>query len=665
MRTKIFTILFTLVASVGTIFSWNYDFARIPIDGLYYNLNKSDSTAEVSYQSYSNYTYNEDCTITSANIPNSVVYEGKTYRVTRIGNYAFKNCYSLESVHLGENIIFIGEQAFIDCNSLSSINFPESIESIERCAFQGCISLNTVIIPNKVKTISAHSFNGCSGIISLTLGNNVLGIGYRAFYGCKGLTSIVIPDGVVRIEYDAFGTCNNLSSVTIPKSVVTVGDDGNGHNAFNTTAVKKIYFTGDIGDWCRKQWAPQRISKDYKLYFNGILQQNITLPDSIKEISKGTFRGCGSLQSIILSDSVTIIGNSAFYGCYSLKSITIPANVDELGYYVFKGCTSLTSITWNVKKRMKLCENPFYMKDEYNISKQIVSFTFGDEVEWIQSFLCQEMTQLSSITIPNSVTFIHGNAFRNCSSLTSVIIPSNVTTVSSKVFEGCSRLKEIIMLPETPPYEGGNIVADSVPIYVPCGTLEAYRATSWSNYNVQYQPYSFEYRMISSEPHKGSVNIKAGNSCEAISLSAVSNEGYYFVKWSDGNSDNPRTIILTQDTTIAAIFGPFIVSFVDDNDTILSSQEYEYGAIPVPPANPVKTNNAQYFYTFAGWTPQIVPVTSDATYKATYTATEKTETIIDNVIGDVGVPTKYIENGNIYIIMPNGKKYSIIGELIN
>ena len=35
-----------------------------------------------------------------------------------------------------------------------------------------------------------------------------------------------------------------------------------------------------------------------------------------------------------------------------------------------------------------------------------------------------------------------------------------------------------------------------------------------------------------------------------IQLSATANYGYHFTQWGDGNTDNPRTILLTNDTNI-------------------------------------------------------------------------------------------------------------------
>lgn len=40
----------------------------------------------------------------------------------------------------------------------------------------------------------------------------------------------------------------------------------------------------------------------------------------------------------------------------------------------------------------------------------------------------------------------------------------------------------------------------------------------------------------------------------AITLSAIPKNGYVFVKWDDGNTDNPRNIVVTQDAIRTAIF---------------------------------------------------------------------------------------------------------------
>ncbi len=61
--------------------------------------------------------------------------------------------------------------------------------------------------------------------------------------------------------------------------------------------------------------------------------------------------------------------------------------------------------------------------------------------------------------------------------------------------------------------------------------------------------------LISADESMGSVSgagqFQANSSCE---ISAKANEFYCFSQWSDGNTDNPRTIVLTCDTTFTAEF---------------------------------------------------------------------------------------------------------------
>ena len=83
----------------------------------------------------------------------------------------------------------------------------------------------------------------------------------------------------------------------------------------------------------------------------------------------------------------------------------------------------------------------------------------------------------------------------------------------------------------------------------------------------------------------------------------------------------------------------YIITFYDeDGETILKeATQYEEGTASsdiVKPSDPTKAESPQYTYTFAGWSPIITNVISDAVYFATYTPTPKSFTI-----------TYYLNNG--------------------
>ena len=240
-KKKIFTFFLALVASVGTMFAWNYE--RVQIGDLYYNLDEFNKTAEVTYRSYSSSTYNEGWNVTTANIPSSVKYAYVTYSVTRIGESTFENCTGLTSVTIPNSVTYIGNRAFHGCSGLTSMTIPNSVTYIGLWAFTGCSGLTSPVynahefaymptsfsgaytIPNGIKTIASCAFAYCTGLTSVTISNSVKSIGVCAFYYCTSLTSVTIGNSVTSIGDGAFEYCSGLTSVTIPNSVTSIGND--------------------------------------------------------------------------------------------------------------------------------------------------------------------------------------------------------------------------------------------------------------------------------------------------------------------------------------------------------------------------------------------------------------------------------------------------------
>ena len=158
--------------------------------------------------------------------------------VTSIGQYAFQNCYSLSSITIPDSVTRIDSNAFRGCYSLQSITIPDGITSIGQYAFQYCYSLSSITIPDSVTTIGAYAFQNCSILSSVTIGNSVTTIGNYAFYGCSSLSSITIPDGVTTIGDAAFQYCSYMESIKFaPTTPPTVTSNSAWSNVSTSTKI--------------------------------------------------------------------------------------------------------------------------------------------------------------------------------------------------------------------------------------------------------------------------------------------------------------------------------------------------------------------------------------------------------------------------------------------
>ncbi len=94
---------------------------------------------------------------------------------------------------------------------------------------------------------------------------------------------------------------------------------------------------------------------------------------------------------------------------------------------------------------------------------------------------------------------------------------------------------------------------------------------------------------------------------------------YTFKGWS------PEISEVTGDSTYTAVFEEttrtYTVTWKDEDGTVLDTDQAAYGSRPsYTGQTPSKAGNAQYTYTFSGWSPEIAEVTGDVTYTATYSS---------------------------------------------
>ena len=339
-------ILLLFASVLLSLPSW----AGIKIGDLYYNLDDSSMTAEVTAESYEQDNYKDLSGALS--IPETVVYNGKTYSVTSISTSAFAWCSGLESVTTGNSVISIGTAAFIECSNLTTVTIGSSVISKLVIPFEGCSSLKSINvvsgnpayasvdgvlytknldtlvcfpggfkggfkIPNSVTSIGDYAFEICEGLTSVEIPGSVTSIGAEAFFGCSGLTSIEIPASVTSIVGTAFTMCSGLKSINV--------DNGNAVYA----SVDGVVYTKNL---------------DTLVCFPGGVKGRFEIPNSVAEIGEGAFYLCEGLTSVIIPNSVVKIGANSFQWCTGLISLFIGEKVSEIGEYAFDRCDGLEEV---------------------------------------------------------------------------------------------------------------------------------------------------------------------------------------------------------------------------------------------------------------------------------------------------------------------------------
>lgn len=208
-----------------------------------------------------------DSNVTAISIP--LTYNDGTHGsapVTKIGNSAFYDLETLESITISNNVISIGSYAFNGCTNLKNIVLPSNLINIDNCAFYRS-GLESIVIPSSLttlgesvfencraltsvsfedgsncKTINYGAFAYCSSLNNIKLSTNLQIIGQGAFYGCTALSEITIPATVTRINKGAFQDCSNLKTMTILSVEPPVLENINGIS----TAITTIYIVSEI-----------------------------------------------------------------------------------------------------------------------------------------------------------------------------------------------------------------------------------------------------------------------------------------------------------------------------------------------------------------------------------------------------------------------------------
>jgi hypothetical protein len=546
---------------------------------------------------------------------------------------------AIAMVVLGDSVTSIGNYAFVGCGGVTSLIIPNSVISIGSAAFWICNGLTSLIIPNSVTSIGYSAFSYCNGLTTITIGNSVTSIGEDVFTSCYGLTNIIvdagnpnyssvngilfnklqdtllqypmgktgsyiIPNTVTSIGYQAFAGCRGLTSITIPNTVTSIGD--------------------------------------YAFYYCYYGLTSVAIPNSVTSIGKFAFCGCFGLTSVTIGNSVTTIGDYAFYDCIGLTAMYVKTiNPPSVGNNVFYGVS--TAILLHVP-----CGKAFIYKSAstwgafFNIIADILpnitlqsNDTLMGSVNLMQTYTCTDSTAIIE-AIPNpTYHFVQWNdGDTNNPRTISVISDTNFiaefdTTIIYHITASANNALMGIV-------NGSGDYMTNTTVTINATANQTYRFVQWNDgdtnnprtitvisdttFIAMFVIIEYYVTILSNDSIMGAV---IGNGKYAVNtivaIEATANQGYHFVQWNDGNTDNPRIITVISDTGFTAEFAiKYYHVTLSANDptmgTIIGEGDYAANTIATIEA----TSNSGY--RFVQWddgnmdNPRMVTVTSDTAF---------------------------------------------------
>lgn len=115
----------------------------------------------------------------------------------------------------------------------------------------------------------------------------------------------------------------------------------------------------------------------------------VTIPDSVKTISKRAFWGIKTLTTVVFGKNVETIGEEAFYVCNNLTAAILPAATTRIEKNAFCGCNSLETLV-------------------------------ASGAEFIGEEAIRSAVNLKTVSLGKSLKTVETNAFYACKNLTDV-----------------------------------------------------------------------------------------------------------------------------------------------------------------------------------------------------------------------------------------------------
>lgn len=279
-----------------------------------------------------------------------------------------------------KNVEIIGYRAFGDNPIIKRIYFGDKLDSIGQAAFYQCVSIDTVIITKKLTHIANNAFVHCTGIKNFTVDENnpaytdlngVLyskdkSIIYRypsqnqateytidpnavvietgCFQHNLYLKKININDLIKRIEASALEDLPLLEEIILPKSLEHLGRKAI-YNCFSLKSIsisdENTYFKTKNGILYTKN--EQKLIK----YPTGSNNTTFEMPGTVKMVDEWAFESANYLKNIVSNNKIQKIDACAFQDCNNLETVSLLGGLDTLEFYSFMNCKNLKKLSVN------------------------------------------------------------------------------------------------------------------------------------------------------------------------------------------------------------------------------------------------------------------------------------------------------------------------------
>ena len=515
-------------------------------------------------------------------------------------------------------------------NWTTQITFGDEVEHIPAYLcynFQG--ELRNLVIPDNVKTIGDHAFAGCDKLVSLKLGAGLTEIDKGAFEACSSLTEVTIPDNVTTINQYAFYNCSSLTTLTLGKGIQTLGT-----NAFGNYYYYYAYSPVDAKLTTINIYAvnPPYIDNTVFTYYSDLMAIDLNVREKALDAYNAANIWKNMHLGIVANDprefSLTVLsadntqGTTTPSGSYDEDDEVVISALPKAGYQFDH---------WNDGSK----DNPRTVKVTADLT-------------YTAYFAAAAPTYTISATA-NALegTAVGGGAYESGRQTTLVAV-ANAGYHFTQWSDGNTDNPRQITVTADASF-AAQFEKDAV--------VQKYTLTTTSTNSSQGTAY-------------GQGTYEADMQ---IAIFAVANDGYHFTRWHDGNTDNPRMVMVTADATYFANFeqDPVPPTLYELNVSPEVAAEgwttegcaYELGAQVMIYAHPAEG------YVFSRWSdgnkdnPRFITVTAAVDLTAQFAV--KTSTGVGTVVADTDDPQvrKIVLDGHVYILRGD-RLYSLQGQQI-